>query len=108
MLARSVITKSGQLWKLLTCLALIIIGGISMCWGQSHLDTNYGGWLLASGMVAVFGALIFACVGIRCPSCGAKWFWLAVNRQASNKWLNWLLTQSACPECKGEFHSAGT
>jgi len=108
MFAHSVVTKSGQLWKLHVSFVLIVAGGISMFWGQSHIETYLGGWLLTGGMATVFAAFAFACAGIRCPSCGAKWFWLAISAQPSNQWTHWLLSQPACPICKEEFPSAGT
>jgi len=99
----SVISKTGQLWKLHVSVALIILGGVLMFWGKSHLETLSGGWLLAGGMAAVLAGFVYACLSIRCTACGAKWFWLAVSKQASNGWTHWLLTQSECPSCKKEF-----
>jgi hypothetical protein len=99
----SVISKSGQLWKVHASVVLIILGGIAVFWGQSHLETYAADWLIAGGMTSVLAGLVYACFGIRCRACGAKWFWLAMSKQASNHWIHWLLSQSACPNCKNDF-----
>ena len=45
-----------------------------------------------------FGTLA-ACISIRCPTCGSRWFWRAMSTQPSGNWLNWLVAQKGCPKC---------
>ncbi len=55
---------------------------------------NLGG----SSIIGLLG-FVFACANIKCPECGAKWFWLAVSEKGFRKWLFWLISLEVCPDC---------
>jgi hypothetical protein len=95
----SILKRTGQVWKLHLCFLLAVAGGASIFWGQSRLDSAYGGALFGGGMLAVLLALLFPSFTIRCPSCGARWFWLAISKIHKDQWLKALLSVPTCPSC---------
>ena len=100
MLEKSVLARSGQLWKVIGGVSAILIGGTALVYGIAS-DTADGGGLLwiFAGMFLVFGGLAFACLAVRCPKCGARWVWMAVSQQSSSNYGVWLVALSECPRC---------
>lgn len=96
MLQSSVVTRTGQLWKLaLACLAMLV-GSFAPAWPASGLTWTTGTVLAIAGFLA-------GCLAIRCPACGNRWFWDALMRPEN---YGPLLTRSSCPAC-GQDHGSG-
>jgi hypothetical protein len=96
MFKSSVVTHTGQLWKLvLACLA-ILVGSFAPLWPASGLTWTTG-TLLA--VVAFFAGAL----AIRCPACGNRWFWDALMRPEN---YGPLLSRPDCPAC-GHDYGAG-
>jgi hypothetical protein len=55
---------------------------------------NLGGLLIAAS------GLSFLCLAVKCPSCKARWAWIALSTQGIGKWLDWLSRLNECPKCK--------
>ena len=98
MFDKSIINKSGQMWKAVLSFIVLICGAITMRYGFSH---GYLSIPIVSGFALMAFSLVFPCIAIRCSLCGARWVWLAFSGQNSNHWLFWLFAQSECPVCKG-------
>ena len=103
MFETSIIKKTGQWWKAVASFWALIIGGVSMSWALSQLSADASAYVavfLFGGMAIIAAAFAFACLSIRCATCGARWVWSGVSGKASSNWLAWLLSQSECPACK--------
>lgn len=93
MFQSSVVTRTGQLWKLaLACLAMLV-GSVAPIWPASGLTWTTGTVLAVVGFFA--GSL-----AIRCPACGNRWFWEALLRPEK---YGPLLSQSSCPACAHDY-----
>lgn len=97
MVIRSVVVRTGQSWKAALAFAAIIIGGAMSFYGGFALPDP--SWTILGTLVVTAG-LVLAWLGIRCPNCGARWVWLAMSRHHPGQWLQWLLSQPACPNCQ--------
>ena len=98
----TVISKTGQSWKLRTLFIILILSGISVMYGIINIDTLSSEtffYLVAGGSFAGVVSFIFACVSLKCPTCGTKWFWSAVSGKGNREWLFWLGSLSVCPNC---------
>jgi len=93
MLSHSTIGKTGQSWKLAIAALALLIGSVVPVFPAAGLSWT-GGTMLAVGGYA-FGLLL-----IRCPACGARWFWDALMRPEVYKAV---FTETACPECDQDF-----
>ena len=92
----SVVAKSGQAWKLVAGGSVLVIAGCVLAWGLwGGGSTKIAAWALLVGLLSM-PATWFA---LRCPKCGARWLWMAVSKQKSLQWLDWLYAQKVCPRC---------
>jgi hypothetical protein len=92
----TVIRKTGQWWKWLLFQCLLIVAAFAMFAGQWF--TNLRG-LEAYGALLGLLAFGFAAFFIRCPACGARWFWQAISNRNQVKWGS-LMQQESCPACR--------
>jgi len=98
---KSIIVKSGQLWKAAIGLVLLV-GGATTDAIFSFVVHSHGS--LANNVQAASTALaalgfVYLCTGLRCPQCGAKWIWMGVTGKLSPKSLDTLATLERCPTC---------
>ena len=109
MFERSVITRSGQTWKMIVCAIALVIAVGSVFLGCSRINAltpeEFTGAVLGGAVFGIIAAAV-ACAAIRCPNCGARWVWEAVRKQAQDKWLLWLTQLSCCPHCLQSVESA--
>ncbi|MEW8204422.1 MAG: hypothetical protein AB2697_15230 [Candidatus Thiodiazotropha endolucinida] len=99
---KNVISKTGQSWKVKATFAVLVLSGMAMIYGQFNIETLSNQaffYFVAGGTFVGLSSFIFACINIKCPSCGSKWFWLAVSGEGHNKWLFWLNSLTSCPKC---------
>jgi predicted RNA-binding Zn-ribbon protein involved in translation (DUF1610 family) len=90
----SVIQLTGQLWKLHMGSIAYLISTAAVFWGFFKGD-----------LYIVTGALLFGLLGlgfcslsIRCPKCGAHWYWRALKNLQLG-WVKRLVGQPECPVC---------
>ena len=100
MFQNSVLARTGQLWKVQGAICAILVGGVALFYGIAS-DTGEGAGLLwiAVGLLLVLGGLAFACVGVSCPKCGARWVWMAVSQRSASAYGTWLIALSRCAKC---------
>lgn len=63
---------------------ILLIAARTMGSGTNH-------WFLAAVGVSVcfeIAVFLFPAIAIRCPNCGAHWFWIAILKQRSDNWFN--------------------
>ena len=104
----SMIRKSGQWWKAVASFWLLMFGALVMAWGLTHISIyppDYVMPVVLAGICLAALGFAFACLAIRCPSCGARWVWMGVSGKSSGQWLSWLLSQSKCPACGSDAQS---
>jgi hypothetical protein len=92
-LAASVVRTTGQSWKFVAGLAGLLVGSFAPLWPATGLD-----W--TSGTILAIAGYGFACLAIRCPACGKRWFWEAALRP---ELYAPLARESACPHCRRDF-----
>lgn len=91
--ASSVLRLTGQYWKLVLGVVVLLVGSLAPLWPASGLD-----W--TSGTVLAVAGYAFTCVTVRCPSCKSRWFWQAALDAGIYAPL---FKGSACPACKRDF-----
>ena len=94
MWTNSVVTITGQLWKLAIGAVALLVGSLAPLSAQSGLSWT-GGTILATVGYA------FSLLTIRCPGCQRRWLWDATLDAALYRPL---FTRPACPHCHHEFH----
>ena len=100
MFQNSVLVRTSQLWKVQGAIFAVLVGGVALVYGIAS-DTGEGAglrWIVA-GLLLVLGGLAFACVGVSCPKCGARWVWMAVSQRSASAYGTWLAALSHCPKC---------
>src|SRR4051812_6626365 len=98
----SVFYCTRQVWKLWVMYVGAFIAIPLMAateWFKGSLPGRYHALLMLCGGLLALGSLAFPCIAIKCPVCGARWFWLAVNGKRAGRGVRWLFAQTACPVC---------
>lgn len=93
MFANSVIGRTGQSWKLVIAILLMVIGSFAPLWEGFRIN-----WTL--GTILVIVGYAFGVWYITCPKCGNRWFWAAALDATL---YGPLFKASACPACKQDF-----
>jgi len=93
MFANSVITRTGQSWKLIIAILLLLIGSFAPLWEGSGIDWTLGSILAVAGYA--FGVFF-----VVCPKCSNRWFWSAALDATL---YGPLFKAPACPVCKQDF-----
>jgi len=93
MFANSVITRTGQSWKLIIAILLLLIGSFAPLWEGSGIDWTLGSILAVAGYA-------FAVFFVVCPKCSNRWFWSAALDATL---YGPLFKAPACPVCKQDF-----
>ena len=94
----SVIRISQQMWKIWLGYVIGLVGGVivvATAIYRGELPPATEVLLMLIGGLLVLGAQAFPCVAIKCPACGAKWYWIALTKKS----MRWFWSQSECPEC---------
>ncbi len=86
---------TGQMWKLHMGTAAYAVGFVLMVWGATHgMDYQF----IAAGVVTGALGTAFCSIAVRCPKCGARWYWTAL-RHAQPGFARRLGQQSQCASC---------
>jgi hypothetical protein len=93
MFQNSVISKTGQMWKLYAGILAMAVGSVVPAFEQSGMSWTVG------TIIAVAGYL-FSLVFISCPACHQRWFLRAILYAEI---YGPLFRQSECPSCKKNF-----
>jgi hypothetical protein len=105
----SVLYVSGQAWKLWAMIGgtfasvVLIFGAYTF---RASLSPGWYQLTMWAGILAGLFSLAFPVLSIRCPSCRARWFWLAISMEHGSRWYEWLVSRSSCPVC-GASGAAG-
>lgn len=89
MLDNSIIKNTGQTSKLVVAVVAMVIGSVAPAFPETGLS-----W--TAGLVLSMAGYAYGVVLIRCPACGARWFWDAILRSEVYKAV---FTEAECPEC---------
>lgn len=93
MIADSVISRTGQFWKLALSIVLLLIGSIVPIFEQIGMSWTVG------TIIAVIG-YGFGLAFIQCPNCNSRWFWKAALYA---ELYGPLFKKPECPICKNHF-----
>ena len=93
MFGNSVVARTGQSWKLILSILLMVIGSFAPLWEGFRIN-----WTLGTLLVVVGYA--FGLWYIPCPKCGNRWFWSAALDASL---YGPLFKASSCPSCKHDF-----
>ena len=93
MLKNSVLSRTGQLWKLWIAILLMLIGSFAPLSAGSGIDWTWGTILAIAGYA-------FGTIFIVCPKCSNRWFWSAALDATL---YGPLFRKPSCPACKQEF-----
>jgi len=93
MFGSSVVSRTGQSWKLVVAILLMLVGSFAPLWEASGMNWTVGTILAVVGYV--YGTFF-----IVCPKCGKRWFWAAALDAGL---YGPLFRGSACPACKHDF-----
>jgi hypothetical protein len=91
----SLMRATGQMWKLNVGTGAFVIGAILLGFGLLP-KVNFE-FLFAALATQLLG-IAFCSVAIRCPKCGAKWYWYALRREQPT-YARWLCAQTECRSC---------
>jgi len=97
----SVLYRTRQGWKFwlmptgtLICVVAVI--------GAIRFKDLLPGWQFQAALLIIItlqlASLAYPAIAIRCPNCGARWFWLALTKVRNGSWFNQLM-QSECIKC---------
>lgn len=102
MFKNSIVSRTGQVWKVHLSCGLIAAAGAGMAYAQLRIRAlsadEFTAIMLPSTGLGL-ASFAFACLSVRCPVCRARWFWMAVRSQHLGAWLSWLTRLPACPIC---------
>lgn len=93
MLAKSLLARSSQLWKLVVAVVALLFGSIAPLFPALGISWTVG------TVIAVLG-YGFGLYTITCTSCNKRWFWNATIGSTSYAPL---FKGSSCPDCGHEF-----
>jgi hypothetical protein len=93
MLKQSVISQSGQAWKLILCVMALLTGSFAPLYPALGIS-----W--TSGTVLACVGCIFGLVAIKCRNCRSMWLWEAVKDAGL---YGPLFKRSECPSCGHQY-----
>ncbi|HEY6910078.1 MAG TPA: hypothetical protein VI356_11955 [Myxococcales bacterium] len=95
--------KSGQTWKLIVFLAVVLLSLSGIVWSEVLLSSNAAGAEFAAAIAGscVLGLAAFTWFfrSVVCRACGRRVAWRIVRTQSFGAWLTVLLAARACPSC---------
>jgi hypothetical protein len=98
----SLLYHTGQAWKYWMHIWSTLVGvflAFLAIWFGGVSPTGYYMLLLLAGLTITVIGIVFAVFSIKCPNCGARWYWSAVTKKHEIGGINWFLTLKACPVC---------
>lgn len=95
----NLLLATGQAWKLIVGVVLLLAGTFVMWFGLQRLSEPDGLLATFAGLGASLVAIATTPLLVRCPTCRARWVWMAVSKQDHRRWVTWLLLLRTCPRC---------
>ena len=93
MLEKSVVRRSGQLWKLVLAVICLMVGSFAPVYPETGIS-----W--TAGTIIAIGGYLFGLVAIRCGQCNSRWFWEAAKDAGL---YGPLFKSSECPDCECSY-----
>jgi hypothetical protein len=93
MFKNSVLTRTGQMWKLVVSVVALLAGSFVPLFPAAGMS-----WTV--GTIVAIGGYIFGMATIRCQNCKKFWFWEASLDAGMYKPL---FTKTRCPNCKHNY-----
>jgi hypothetical protein len=97
MFNRSVVTLTGQKWKAIVGIVLMLVGSIAPAFESSGMS-----WTVGTIIATI--AYGFVLLAIECPKCRQRWFLKAL---VYAEYYGPLFKESSCPLCAHDFSSGG-
>lgn len=98
----SILYCTGQIWKFRVMYIGAMIAAALVFGAQWFKGSMPGPWfvgVMLAGAVAALVALAFPVITIKCPKCGARWYWMAISKKHRTNEFRWLASQTSCPVC---------
>jgi hypothetical protein len=98
---RSILVSSGQLWKLLLGVSGTLAGAFQFLIGLVSVESAGGAARLIPPLAVVAASHVWLVLSIRCPLCGARWYWYGMSQVGFSGWLlgaPWRM--HTCPACQ--------
>jgi hypothetical protein len=93
MLKQSVVSQSGQFWKLAVAVIALLVGSIAPLFPDLGISWNWGTVIAIAGYA-------FGMLAIRCKECSKMWFWESAK---DARLYGPIFKQSGCPNCGHDF-----
>jgi len=95
----SILYRTHQAWKYNASLVIGSLGSIIAIGSFYYYACPkwHFIYLMIAGIFIITGFII--ALRIKCPKCGALWYWLALKTPIGNKGLEKLRSQKNCPTC---------
>lgn len=104
------IGRTGQRWKLVVGVILLVVGGmalIAMVVVTGSANEVIGGrdrsdliaWVAFALAAGGAGSVLWLVTAIRCPQCGSRPVWTLISARGSSQWSTRLLSLEVCPTC---------
>jgi predicted RNA-binding Zn-ribbon protein involved in translation (DUF1610 family) len=91
-----------QTWKFHVGTLAYVVSLPLTIWGCIHLALSGDYRVLLLAFSVGFSGLAFCSLAIRCPKCGAHWYWTHFWPHIKRPMLGWarkLFAQTDCPKC---------
>src|SRR5882762_9247623 len=95
----SALSVSGQLWKPWVAAAVMAGSLIISDMGRQQTSTALAVLTIISGIVVGLSAGAWLLTSVRCPTCAARWYWIAITEDSTFKILGGQLTMPECQRC---------
>lgn len=97
----SVLYRTGQGWKFWLMPTGTLISVVAMI-GAMRFRDLLPSWHFQAALLIIItlqlASFAYPAIAIRCPYCGAHWFWLALTKVQHGNWFDQLM-QSKCIKC---------
>ena len=96
MLENSIVTTSGQRWKIGIAVFLVTVSLLLIYVG---LHSSFDLLVPVAFVCDILGFLILF-FAVACPNCGCRWVWFAAKTHPKPAFLGGLDEMSKCPRCE--------
>lgn len=98
----SLLKQSGQIWKVVLFVVMLVLGSVAT-FLQGVLNDPLGDQFALrvawGGVGLIIAGIIWGVQAVTCPKCGLKLFVYAFRHQGFFTWFAWVLQAESCPSC---------